>query len=62
MAHVFYEIVAIGGSVAGGMGGGRVIDGLWLHPRVEKLGVRQDIEQVLQSQREHIEIGQKRWR
>jgi hypothetical protein len=40
---------------------GRVIDGLWLHPKVEQLGVRRDIEQVLNGQRERIEIGQKHW-
>jgi hypothetical protein len=61
MAHVLYEIVPIGGAVAGGMGGGRVIDGLWLHPKVEELGVREDIEQVLHGKRDRIEIGQKRW-
>ena len=56
LAHLIYEIVSIGGTVAGGMGGGRVVDGLWLHPKVEELGVRQDIEQVLNGQRERIEM------
>jgi hypothetical protein len=60
MAHLIYEIVPIGGAVAGGMGGGQVVDGLWLHPRVEALGVREDVEQVLYGQRERIETGQKR--
>lgn len=60
-AHVFYELVPIGGSVAGGMGGGRVIDGVWLHSKVEELGVRQDIELVLDGRRERIEADQKRW-
>jgi hypothetical protein len=31
-AGMFYEILAIGSGVAGGMGGGVVTDGLWLHP------------------------------
>jgi hypothetical protein len=61
MAHVFYEIVPSAGVVAGGMGGGRVVDGLWLHPKVERLGVRQDIEEVLLGQRERIEFAGKRW-
>jgi hypothetical protein len=61
LAHLIYEIVPIGGAVAGGMGGGRVADGLWLHPRVQELGVRQDIEQVLNDQRERIEMDEKRW-
>jgi hypothetical protein len=60
LAHLIYEIVPIGGAVAGGMGGGQVTDGLWLHPRVEALGVREDVEQVLYGQRERIETDQKR--
>jgi hypothetical protein len=61
MARMVYEVLPIRGTVAGGMGGGRVVDGLWLHPKVEKLGVRKDIEQVLHGQREHIESTGKRW-
>src|SRR5215469_2619546 len=34
-ALVVYEVVPIGEGVAGGMGGGRVVDGLWLHSEVE---------------------------
>jgi hypothetical protein len=61
MARMVYEVLPIGGTVAGGMGGGRVVDGLWLHPKVAKLGVRQDIEQVLHGQRERVESPRKRW-
>jgi hypothetical protein len=61
MALVLYEVLPIGGAVAGGMGGGRVADGLWLHPKVERLGVRQEIEHILHGQRERIEIAGRRW-
>jgi hypothetical protein len=60
-AQVLYEVLPIGGGVAGGMGGGRVADGLWLHPELERLSVRQEIEEVLQGQRERIETAGKRW-
>jgi hypothetical protein len=43
------------------MGGGRIVDGLWLHPEVEKLGVRQDVEDLLRGQRARMEITGKRW-
>jgi hypothetical protein len=56
LAHLIYEIVPIGAAVAGGTGGGRVVDGLWLHQNVEELGVRQDIEQVLNGQPKRIEM------
>ena len=61
MRRVVYEVLAIGEVVAGGMGGGRVLDGLWLHPEVEKLGVRQDIEDVLRGQLDQIKSAGKRW-
>ena len=31
-AGMFYEILPVGSGVAGGMHGGVVVDGLWLHP------------------------------
>lgn len=61
-ARAIYEVVPIGEGVAGGMGGGRVIDGLWLHPDVEELGVREDIQQVLDGRREQIDTAGKDWR
>ena len=35
MALVLYEVLPIGGALAGGMGGGQVVDGLWLHPKLK---------------------------
>jgi hypothetical protein len=61
-ARVVYEVVAVGVGVAGGMGGGQVVDGLWLHPRVEALGMREDIQQVLNGRRQQIDPTGKDWR
>src|SRR5215472_14089137 len=36
MAHVYFESLPVGSAVAGGMGGGRVVSGLWVHPRLEQ--------------------------
>jgi hypothetical protein len=62
MARIVYEVVPAGAAVAGGMGGGRVIDGLWLHPRVEALGMRENIQQVLHGRRDQIDTDGKHWR
>ena len=61
-ARVVYEVVPVGGGVAGGMGGGQVVDGLWLHAGVEALGMREDIQQVLNGQRQRIDATGKDWR
>jgi hypothetical protein len=44
------------------MGGGEVVDGLWLHPRLEALGMREDVQQVLSGQRRRIDTAGKHWR
>lgn len=61
-ARVLYEVVPVGAGVAGGMGGGQVVDGLWLHLDVEALGMREDIQQVLNGKREQIDTAGKDWR
>jgi hypothetical protein len=61
-ARVVYEVVPVGAGVAGGMGGGQVVDGLWLHSEVEALGMREDIQQVLDGRRQRIDAAGKDWR
>ena len=48
---VFFEIVPIGQGVAGGMGGGAVIDGIWLHENLIKVGLKEKIEQIIAGER-----------
>jgi hypothetical protein len=62
MARIVYEVVPVGAVLAGGMGGGQIVDRLWLHPRVEALGMSEDIKQVLSGQREQIDADGKSWR
>jgi hypothetical protein len=61
-ARVLYERRPVGSGVAGGMGGGRIIEGLWLHARLEALGVRDEIEAVLAGRLTHISTAGRRWR
>lgn len=45
--RVCYEVVPPGQAIAGGMGGGQTLDGVWLHPRLEESGWRLRVEGVL---------------
>jgi hypothetical protein len=54
MLHISFEVLPVGSGVAGGMGGGRVIDGIWLHPKIEALGITADVEAVLGGTRDRI--------
>ena len=44
---LFYEILPVGSGVAGGMGGGVVVDGVWLHPELEAKGLREHVDAVI---------------
>jgi hypothetical protein len=46
-AQVLFEPIPIGGGVAGGMGGGGVIDGVWVHEEIRQLGWAEDVEAIL---------------
>ena len=46
-AEVYFEHLSVGSRIAGGMGGGGVVDGVWLHPEVEELGLREQIEAII---------------
>jgi len=37
-AGLYFEIAHVGASIPGGMGGGLVVDGVWLHRELEPLG------------------------
>jgi hypothetical protein len=46
-AAIYFEPLPPGSVVGGGMGGGRVTDGLWLHPELEALELRAAIAAIL---------------
>jgi hypothetical protein len=47
MSHLCFEALPAGSGVAGGVGGGGVTQGVWLHDAIEELGIRDEIEAVL---------------
>jgi hypothetical protein len=53
-AHIYYERLAIGSSVAGGMGGGHVIGGIWVHENLAKLGLKEGIGAVIEGRRSSL--------
>lgn len=55
-AAIRYEDLAIGCGVVGGMGGGAVVDGLWVHDEVAELGLAGSIEAVLRGASERIAL------
>jgi hypothetical protein len=56
--RVFYEEYAEPQGVWGGMGGGAVTDGLWLHSEFEPLDIEERVLDVLSGKRQRIDIAQ----
>lgn len=61
---LYYERIAVGGGVTGGMGGGCVVDGVWAHERFEKDGVDLDrlgkaVGDILECRAERLPAGLK---
>lgn len=54
MRHLVYERVPEGEYVAGGMGGGEVTGGIWIHPRIEDIGLAGEIRAVLSGTVERL--------
>jgi hypothetical protein len=46
-ARIYFERKLIGSGVWGGMGGGVITGGLWLHFQIEEFGIRPQIEIIL---------------
>ncbi len=55
-ARLSFELAPIGSGVFGGMGGGLVIDGVWLHERLTGAGVMPLAASVLYGRRELSEV------
>ncbi len=50
MARVVYERRPVGAPVAGGMGGAVVGSNAWIHPKIERLGLSDEIRAVISGQ------------
>jgi hypothetical protein len=55
-AEMFLEPAPVGAGVAGGMGGGVVVDGAWLHPDLEQLLLRPQVEEILNGLRQRLDL------
>jgi hypothetical protein len=53
-AQVFYERGLPGSGLVGGMGGGLIVDGVWIHPELQKLGIEQAVREVISGARTRI--------
>ncbi len=53
-ARIFYERLAIGSGVSGGMGGGRVTAAVWVHRRFVEIGLEPEIREVVGGQRDRV--------
>jgi len=51
MLHLCYESIAINSGVAGGMGGGLVTDGLWIHDSLKENGLFERILSVVAGEK-----------
>lgn len=46
-ARIYYELIEDNQGVAGGMNGGEVINGIWIHPEIIKLGIENIIKEKI---------------
>ncbi len=51
---IHYEPRPVGSGVSGGMGGGRVVDGVWVHEEFVELGISDQIREVFEGERERL--------
>jgi hypothetical protein len=52
---IYFERQPVGTGVWGGMGGGLITEGLWLHEKIEGFGMRSQIEDVLAGRRSRLD-------
>jgi len=50
-ATLSFELAPIGSGLYAGMGGGSIVDGIWLHPRLESLGIAEAVSAVIGGSR-----------
>lgn len=54
MRRIYFESRPVGEGVPGGMGGGQVVDGFWIHPSLAKHGLSDAIKEVLSGKKQRI--------
>lgn len=54
MRRVYFESRRGGLGIPGGMGGGKVTDELWIHPRLLERGISQEIKEVLAGKKQRM--------
>ncbi len=58
---VFFERHDLGSTIAGGMGGGRVERGGWIHPELRDLGMEGQIRKVVAGYRRRMRPMRRAW-
>jgi hypothetical protein len=53
-ALIFYEVAEIGGIIGGGMGGGKIIDGIWVHDEFVEKGYKEQIIEIISGKKERL--------
>ena len=53
-SRVFFERGSPGSGVWGGMGGGLIVEGVWLHPELQKLGIEERVRDVIAGTRRKL--------
>jgi len=53
-ARVFFERIPMGADIGGGMGGGKIMDGVWVHDRLAQMGLGTLITDVIEGRRARI--------
>ena len=54
-AGIFYESPSQERTVAGGMGGGLVVEGVWLHSRFVDMGIEEKVKKFIEGQSNRLE-------
>jgi hypothetical protein len=57
-ADLYFEVLQVGAGVAGGMGGGLVVDGIWLHKELCDHGLKDQIAAILTGQQVRLTLAE----
>jgi len=54
-ARVYFERGNVGAGVAGGMTGGRIVEGIWIHPELKR--IETEITEVIAGKRQRLTVA-----